>query len=163
MKGYLLMVDSKKIIVALDYNDINDALKLSDNIDSNLCRIKIGKELFTKYGPKIVRDIQARGFEVFLDLKFHDIPTTVARACFAASQTGAEFISLHTCAGIKALKMANEAAHEGARAAKENNNAEETRKNNKKTWRKTCIDFVLPVLLSCSPFMLSLFFLQLCS
>ena len=55
------MVDSKKIIVALDYNDINDALKLSDNIDSNLCRIKIGKELFTKYGPKIVRDIQARG------------------------------------------------------------------------------------------------------
>ena len=53
------MVDSKKIIVALDYNDINDALKLSDNIDSNLCRIKIGKELFTKYGPKIVREIQA--------------------------------------------------------------------------------------------------------
>ena len=59
----------------------------------------------------ILRD---KGKKIFLDLKFHDIPTTVARACFAASQTGAEFISLHTCAGMKALKMANEAAQEGA-------------------------------------------------
>ena len=59
----------------------------------------------------ILRD---KGKKIFLDLKFHDIPTTVARACFVASKTGAEFISLHTCAGMKALKMANEAAHEGA-------------------------------------------------
>ena len=58
--------------------------------------------------------LKEKGKKIFLDLKFHDIPTTVARACFAASQTGAEFISLHTCAGTKALNMANEAAHEGA-------------------------------------------------
>jgi len=58
--------------------------------------------------------LKDKGKKIFLDLKFHDIPTTVSRACFAASQTGAEFISLHTCAGLKALKMANEAAHEGA-------------------------------------------------
>jgi len=70
--------------------------------------------LFVNEGPEVLSILMDKQKKIFLDLKFHDIPTTVARACFAASQTGAEFISLHTCSGIKALKMANEAAHEGA-------------------------------------------------
>ena len=78
------MDDSKKIIVALDFNILDDALALVDNVDPSLCRMKIGKELFTKYGNKAVLDVQNKGFEVFLDLKFHDIPTTVYKACISA-------------------------------------------------------------------------------
>ena len=71
------MADTKKIIIALDYDDIVNALALADNLNPDLCRLKVGKELFTKYGPEIVIQIQKKGFEIFLDLKFHDIPTTV--------------------------------------------------------------------------------------
>ena len=71
------MDDPKKIIVALDYDHIDNALTLADNLNPDLCRLKVGKELFTKYGPEIVIQIQKKGFEIFLDLKFHDIPTTV--------------------------------------------------------------------------------------
>ena len=76
--------------------------------------VKVGLELFVSEGPEVLSMLRDKGKKIFLDLKFHDIPTTIAKACFAASQTGAEFISLHTCAGMKALKMANEAAQEGA-------------------------------------------------
>ena len=65
------MIDNKKIIVALDYNSSEEVSKFIDSIDPSLCRLKIGKELFTKYGPKIIREIHDKGFEVFLDLKFH--------------------------------------------------------------------------------------------
>ena len=104
---------SEKIIIALDGMDKNNVFKLLEQIPE-IVWVKVGLELFVSEGPGILSILKDKGKKIFLDLKCHDIPTTVARACFAASQTGAEFISLHTCAGMKALKMANEAAQEGA-------------------------------------------------
>ncbi len=104
---------NEKIIVALDGMDKSNVLNLLEQIPE-IIWVKVGLELFVSEGPDVLSTLKQMGKKIFLDLKFHDIPTTVARACFAASQTGAELISLHTCSGIKALKMANEAAHEGA-------------------------------------------------
>tara|TARA_Y100001968_G_scaffold298817_1_gene308979 strand:+ start:106 stop:831 length:726 start_codon:yes stop_codon:yes gene_type:complete len=104
---------SEKIIIALDGMDKNNVFNLLEKIPEILW-VKVGLELFVDEGPDILSKLRDKGKKIFLDLKFHDIPTTVSKACFAASQTGAEFISLHTCAGSKALKMANEASHEGA-------------------------------------------------
>src|SRR4030042_7159071 len=77
-----------KIIVALDFADAESALALGAALDPALCRLKVGKELFTAAGPDLVRTLVARGFEVFLDLKFHDIPNTAAAACRAAAGLG---------------------------------------------------------------------------
>ena len=104
---------NEKIIIALDGMDKDDVLNLLRKIP-DIAWVKVGLELFISEGPYILSLLKDKGKKIFLDLKFHDIPTTVARACFAASQTGAELISLHTCAGMKALKMAKEAALEGA-------------------------------------------------
>ena len=104
---------SEKIIIALDGMDKNHVFTLLEKIPE-IVWVKVGLELFVSEGPEVLSMLRDKGKKIFLDLKFHDIPTTVAKACFAASQTGAEFISLHTCAGMKALKMANEAAQEGA-------------------------------------------------
>ena len=104
---------SEKIILALDGMDKNNVLNLLEKIPEVIW-VKVGLELFVSEGPDILSLLRDKGKKIFLDLKFHDIPTTVARACFSASQNGAEFISLHICSGVKALKMANEAAHEGA-------------------------------------------------
>ena len=104
---------NEKIIIALDGMDKNDVFNLLEKIPEVIW-VKVGLELFVSEGPDILSILRDKEKKVFLDLKFHDIPTTVARACFAASQIGAEMISLHTCAGMKALKMAKEAAHEGA-------------------------------------------------
>ena len=93
------MIDIKKVIVALDYNDYDKVLRLIDNIDSTLCRLKIGKELFTKHGPKIIHELHARGFEVFLDLKFHDIPTTVYKACISAFSLNIWMLNIHLSGG----------------------------------------------------------------
>ena len=103
----------EKIIVALDGMNRNNVYDLIEKIPE-IIWVKVGLELFVSEGPDVMSLLRDKGKKIFLDLKFHDIPTTVARACFAASQTGAEFISLHTCVGMKALKMANEAAKEGA-------------------------------------------------
>ena len=108
-----LNTPSEKIIVALDGMDKDKVSKLLEKIPE-ITWVKVGLELFVSEGPDFLSVLRDKGKKIFLDLKFHDIPTTVAKACFAASQTGAEFISLHTCAGMKALIMANEAAHEGA-------------------------------------------------
>ena len=104
---------SEKIIIALDGMDKNNVFNLLEKIPE-IIWVKVGLELFVSEGPDVLSILREKGKKIFLDLKFHDIPTTVAKACFEASQTGAEFISLHTCAGMKALKMANEAAQEGA-------------------------------------------------
>ena len=104
---------SEKIIIALDGMNKNSVFNLIEEIPE-IVWVKVGLELFVSEGPDVLSILRDKGKKIFLDLKFHDIPTTVARACFAASQTGAEFISLHTCVGTKALKMANEAAQEGA-------------------------------------------------
>tara|TARA_Y100001968_G_scaffold154355_1_gene141001 strand:- start:583 stop:1308 length:726 start_codon:yes stop_codon:yes gene_type:complete len=106
-------ISSEKIIIALDGMDKKNVLNLLEKIPE-IIWVKVGLELFVSEGPDVLSILRDKGKKIFLDLKFHDIPTTVARACYEASQTGSELISVHTCAGIKALKMANEAAHEGA-------------------------------------------------
>ena len=93
------MIDSKKIIVALDYNNSHEVSKLINIIDPNLCRLKIGKELFTKYGPKTILELHDKGFEVFLDLKFHDIPTTVYKACISAFSLNVWMLNIHLSGG----------------------------------------------------------------
>lgn len=87
------------IIVALDYANANTALALVDQLDPSLCRVKVGKELFTREGPSIVKAIQARGFDLFLDLKFHDIPNTVASAVHAAADLGVWMVNVHASGG----------------------------------------------------------------
>ena len=103
----------EKIIIALDGMDKNNVFNLLEKIPE-VVWVKVGLELFVSEGPDILSVLKDKGKKIFLDLKFHDIPTTVARACFSASQTGVEFISVHTCSGSKALEMANEAAQAGA-------------------------------------------------
>jgi orotidine-5'-phosphate decarboxylase len=79
--------------------------------------VKVGLELFTAAGPEVVRELRGQGKRVFLDLKFHDIPATMAGACRSAAQLGAELITVHACAGSEALRAAQSAAQEGAEAA----------------------------------------------
>jgi orotidine-5'-phosphate decarboxylase len=98
-----------RIIVALDVPAAAPALELADRLDPALCRVKVGKELFTAAGPRVVADLMQRGFEVFLDLKFHDIPNTVASACRAAAQLGVWMIDLHALGGRAMMEAAREA------------------------------------------------------
>ncbi len=103
------MTDKKRIIVALDYPDERSALNMADQLDPALCRLKVGKELFTATGPHVVRELNARDFDVFLDLKFHDIPNTVAGACRAASRLKVWMINVHASGGEAMLKAARAA------------------------------------------------------
>ena len=98
-----------KIIVALDYADAASALALVDRLDPALCRLKVGKELFTAAGPELVRALGVRGFEVFLDLKFHDIPNTVGAACRAAAGLGVWMLNVHASGGRRMMTAAREA------------------------------------------------------
>jgi len=102
-------VNSTKIIVALDFADAASALALVERLDPALCRLKVGKELFTVAGPELVRALVARGFEVFLDLKFHDIPNTVAAACRAAADLGVWMLNVHASGGSRMMTAAREA------------------------------------------------------
>lgn len=98
-----------RIIVALDFPDQAAALNLAVKLDSKLCRVKVGKELFTLAGPQLVEKLMRLGFGVFLDLKFHDIPNTVAAACSAASSLGVWMINVHALGGSKMLLAARQA------------------------------------------------------
>ena len=98
-----------KVIVALDYADAAPALALVARLDPALCRLKVGKELFTAAVPELVRTLVARGFEVFLDLKFHDIPNTVAAACRAAAGLGVWMMNVHASGGRRMMTAAQEA------------------------------------------------------
>lgn len=98
-----------RVIVALDYAEAGSALSLVSRLDPSACAVKVGKELFTAAGPQLVRDLVARGFRVFLDLKFHDIPNTVAHACAAATRLGAWMINVHASGGPAMLVAAREA------------------------------------------------------
>ncbi|KVW94323.1 orotidine-5'-phosphate decarboxylase [Thiobacillus denitrificans] len=98
-----------KIIVALDFADAASALALVERFDPALCRLKVGKELFTVAGPELVRALVARGFEVFLDLKFHDIPNTVAAACRAAAGLGVWMLNVHASGGRRMMTAAQQA------------------------------------------------------
>ena len=98
-----------KIIVALDYATADAALAMADQIDPKRARVKVGKELFTRSGPTVVRDLVSRGFDVFLDLKYHDIPNTVAKACAAATDLGVWMLNVHTLGGGAMMVAAREA------------------------------------------------------
>jgi orotidine-5'-phosphate decarboxylase len=98
-----------KIIVALDYPDADSAIALVSGLDSKLCRLKVGKELFTVAGPQLVEQLMRSGFEVFLDLKFHDIPNTTAQACKAAASMGVWMVNVHASGGRKMMEAAREA------------------------------------------------------
>ncbi|MFV8817105.1 orotidine-5'-phosphate decarboxylase [Haliea sp. E17] len=96
------------VIVALDYPTAEPALQLVQQLDPALCRLKIGKELFTRCGPALVEDIQSRGFQIFLDLKFHDIPNTVAGAVRAAAGLGVWMVNVHASGGRRMMEAAAE-------------------------------------------------------
>ena len=100
---------SSPILVALDYADKNAALAFVDNIDPRDCRLKVGKEMFTLYGPQLVSELQQRGFEIFLDLKFHDIPNTAAHAVAAAAELGVWMANVHASGGARMMSAAREA------------------------------------------------------
>src|SRR5574340_592184 len=102
-----------KIIVALDYSGAREAWQLVERLEPPLCRLKVGKELFTAAGPAFVERLVGRGFEVFLDLKFHDIPHTVAPACKSAARLGVWMLNVHALGGRRMMEAAREAL-EGA-------------------------------------------------
>nr|WP_174506015.1 orotidine-5'-phosphate decarboxylase [Acinetobacter sp. Marseille-Q1620] len=97
-------VSHLSIIVALDAKSQYDALNMAEQLDPALCRVKVGKELFTHEGPQVVRALQDRGFEVFLDLKFHDIPNTTAQAVCAAADLGVWMVNVHASGGRKMME-----------------------------------------------------------
>jgi orotidine-5'-phosphate decarboxylase len=109
--------DNKRIIVALDVPTVDEASRLLDQLDADQCRVKVGKQLFTSCGPELVRQINNRGFEVFLDLKFHDIPNTVAGAVQAAADLGVWMVNVHASGGRAMMEAAaNTLARAGGEA-----------------------------------------------
>ena len=97
-----------KLFIAIDQNDINKAKELIQKLAPEMCGIKVGKELFTACGPEIIQWIQEKGFKVFLDLKYHDIPNTVEKACFVASKMGVSILNVHALGGIDMMLAAKE-------------------------------------------------------
>jgi orotidine-5'-phosphate decarboxylase len=106
--GFFMAVNSP-LIVALDYTSQKDALALAHQLDPALCRLKVGKELFTAEGPGVIDKLQQLGFEIFLDLKFHDIPVTVAKAVKAAAGLGVWMVNVHTLGGSEMMRAAKAA------------------------------------------------------
>jgi len=104
-----MTVHDPKIIVALDFHDAAAALAFADKVNPALCRLKVGKELFTAAGPALVEQLVGRGYEVFLDLKFHDIPNTVAQAVKVAARLGVWMVNVHASGGRKMMLAARDA------------------------------------------------------
>jgi orotidine-5'-phosphate decarboxylase len=102
------------VIVALDYPDAASAMALAERLSPSLCRLKVGKELFTRAGPALVDRLQGLGFEIFLDLKFHDIPNTVAGAVRAAADLGVWMVNVHASGGARMMESAREAVETAA-------------------------------------------------
>jgi len=109
------MAAAHKVTVALDYANLADAKSLVSQLNPEHCNLKVGKELFTATGPALIEYLHSKNFKVFLDLKFHDIPTTVKKACEAASHLGVWMINVHASGGSMML----EAALEGVNKAKQ--------------------------------------------
>ncbi|MGS3825627.1 orotidine-5'-phosphate decarboxylase [Escherichia coli] len=102
-------VTNSSVVVALDYHNRDAALAFVDKIDPRDCRLKVGKEMFTLFGPQFVRELQQRGFDIFLDLKFHDIPNTAAHAVAAAADLGVWMVNVHAFGGARMMTAAREA------------------------------------------------------
>ncbi|MDN7132681.1 orotidine-5'-phosphate decarboxylase [Halomonas sp. MC140] len=100
------MATDSPIIIALDYPSLDAALCMADQLDPARCRVKVGKELFTRSGPAVLDALHGRGFEVFLDLKFHDIPNTVASAVQAAAEQGVWMVNVHASGGRRMMEAA---------------------------------------------------------
>nr|WP_245953117.1 orotidine-5'-phosphate decarboxylase [Alteromonas aestuariivivens] len=103
------MKNDPKVIVALDFDNSNTAFDFVAQLDPRLCKLKVGKEMFTLFGPDFVRKLIADGFDVFLDLKFHDIPNTVAKACKAAAELGVWMVNVHASGGAEMMRAAKQA------------------------------------------------------
>lgn len=106
---------SSPVIVALDYPDAAQALAMADQLDPTRVRVKVGKEIFTRSGPAIVEGLHKKGFELFLDLKFHDIPNTVAGAVSAAADMGVWMVNVHASGGQRMMEAAANAIANHAR------------------------------------------------
>jgi len=104
-----LKVNNPCVIISLDFSDAETALMHVEKFDPEHCRLKIGKELFTSSGPAFIEKLVAKGFDIFLDLKFHDIPSTVAKACSAAASLGVWMLNVHASGGRTMLMSAREA------------------------------------------------------
>lgn len=102
---------SSPIIVAVDFADVKSAWNFIDRVEPNDCRLKIGKELFTHAGPDFIKQIMNKGFDVFLDLKFHDIPNTVAKAINAAADLGVWMTNVHASGGARMMEAAKDALY----------------------------------------------------
>ena len=99
----------KPLILALDFSSIEKTVEVLDKLDPASCRVKVGKQLFVSEGPKVIKKIQGLGFEIFLDLKFHDIPNTVKEACLAAADLGVWMVNIHASGGRAMLEAASDA------------------------------------------------------
>lgn len=98
-----------KVIVALDFDSGKKTLQLVEQLEPDMCRLKVGKELFTRTGPQLVKHLVDSGFDVFLDLKFHDIPNTVAKACASAAELGVWMVNVHAQGGPTMMEAARDA------------------------------------------------------
>lgn len=101
------MVLDSPVIVALDYDNRDSALDMVKQLNPSLCKLKVGKELFTRCGPILVSELVQRGFQVFLDLKFHDIPNTTAKAVAAAADLGVWMVNIHSSGGSRMMEAAS--------------------------------------------------------
>ena len=101
-----------RVIVALDYDNKDTALAFVDKLDSSLCKLKVGKEMFTLFGPEFVKALIAKGFDVFLDLKYHDIPNTVKKAVEASLELGVWMLNVHSLGGKEMLRAAYDSIRE---------------------------------------------------
>lgn len=102
-------MNDPKVVVALDFDKKADALSFVDKIQPSDCRLKVGKEMFTYFGPEFVKQLTAKGFDIFLDLKFHDIPNTVAKAVTAAADLGVWMVNVHASGGSKMMEKSKQA------------------------------------------------------
>jgi len=107
--NYSSIATEPRVIVALDYPTANEALAFAAQVTPELCRLKVGFELFTSAGPDVVNVLQSKGYDVFLDLKYHDIPNTVSRACAVAARLGVWMVNVHTLGGRDMLHAARAA------------------------------------------------------
>lgn len=108
------MNQDARVIVALDFDDADKAMDLVDQLDPGACKLKVGKEMFTLFGPEFVKSLIAKEFDVFLDLKFHDIPNTVAKACKAAAEMGVWMVNVHASGGKEMMMAAKKAIAESS-------------------------------------------------
>jgi orotidine-5'-phosphate decarboxylase len=107
-------LNDPKVIVALDFPGASEALEFASRVEPGMCRLKVGNELFTSAGPALVEKLASLGYEIFLDLKYHDIPNTVNRAVAAAARLGVWMVNVHTLGGTAMMQAAREAAGDAA-------------------------------------------------